>query len=298
MANSDLYSVISNTPIHEDEIVNPYNEYNKLITAKDIKKLFAKFNIDIEPININEYITALTHKSYIKKEYYDLHQIHQYKLPNIIDLLDKSNEILEFFGDTVIKSIIAGYLYIRYPYCDEGFMTTLKANIEDRDSLAIFAKKLGLDEFMIISKQIEQKDGRNSKKLLEDCFEAFMGALMLDVGYEICKNFLYILLETEVDYSDLLYKDKNYKGRLNVFYNEMSWPKIQYVPLGVETINNSKLFIMGVVGANGDVIAQGKAKSKKEAEKIASMMALYKFNVITEDQMILPNSTDKNDIND
>ena len=134
----------------------------------------------------------------------------------------------------------------------------LKANIEDRDSLAIFAKKLGLDEYMIISKQIELKDGRNSKKLLEDCFESFVGALFLDCGFEPCRQFMWILLETEIDYADLLYKDKNYKGQLNNFYTQNNWATPQYVHMNTEVINGNKLFIMGVKDVNDAVIRYGK----------------------------------------
>lgn len=282
----DIYKTISKTALYEDDFVNPYNEKNKLITEQNIIDMFAKFDIKINPVQISEYIKALTHKSYIKKEYYNLNKTNSSKPDNTLELLDHSNERLEFLGDTVIKSVIAGYLYLRYSNEDEGFMTSLKANIEDRDSLAIFAKKLGLDEYMIISKQIELKDGRNSKKLLEDCFESFVGALYLDCGFEPCKQFMMILLETEIDYSELLYKDKNYKGQLNNFYTQNNWMTPQYVHINTEHINGAKIFVMGVKDVNGNIIAQGKAKSKKSAEKIASMLALKQFGLINEDQMV------------
>jgi ribonuclease-3 len=139
---------------------------------------------------------------------------------------------------------------------------------------------------MIISKQIEMKDGRNSKKLLEDCFEAFIGALYLDCGYEPCRQFIWILLETEIDYADLLYKDKNYKGQLNNCYTQNNWPTPEYVLINTEIINGSKMFVMGVNDANGNIFAQGKAKSKKSAQKIASMFALKKLGIINENQMV------------
>jgi ribonuclease-3 len=281
----DLYETINSTTLQDDEYINPYNEKNKLITLEDIKRIFSKFDIEIDPIRIELYIEALTHKSYIKKEYYDLHK-NDSKPSNALPLFDNSYERLEFVGDTVIKSIVASYLFVRYQDQDEGFMTALKASIEDRDSLAIFGKKFTLGEYAIISKQTEQKDGRNSKKLLEDCFEAFIGALFLDVGFEVCRRAIWILLETEIDYSELLYKDKNYKGQLNNFYTQNNWPTPKYKSMAMETINGIKMFIEGVEDFNGNVIAQGKAKSKKEAQKIASMLALKQFGVINEDQMI------------
>ena len=281
----------SPTQTSNDEFIDPYNDYNKLITVKDIKYMFKKFDLDIEPININYYINALTHKSYIKKEYYDMHinqmisNIKQ-KPINTIELLELSNERLEFLGDTVIKCIVSGYLFIRYGYEDEGFMTRLKTKIENRQSLARFAKKLGIDEFMIISKQIEDNNGRSSDKLLEDCFEAFLGALYLDVGFEICRNFMYIILETEIEYSELLYKDTNYKDQLLRFYHQNKWSHPQYIEVEKEGPTNKRLYVMGVKDQIGNIVANAKATSKQKAEQLASMYALYYFKVINEDQMI------------
>jgi dsRNA-specific ribonuclease len=281
---------------NNDQFIDPYNDYNKLITLYDIKIMFKKFDIDVNPVNINYYINALTHKSYIKKEYYDIH-INQmtvnmkFKSKNTLELLDNSNERLEFLGDTVIKCVVSGYLFLRYQYEDEGFMTRLKTKIEDRKSLAIFAKKLGLDEYMIISKQIEDNNGRNSEKLLEDCFESFVGALYLDVGFEVCRQFMYIILETEIEYSELLYKDTNYKDQLLRFYHQNKWSYPRYVKINDENneinCNNQKiLFTMGVKDHNGNIVAKAKASSKREAEQLASMYALYYFKVINEDQLV------------
>ena len=277
--------------LNNDEFIDPYNDCNKFITKENIKKMFHKFDLDVEPQNINYYINALTHKSYIKKEYYDIHMNQlisniKTKSNNTMDLLEQSNERLEFLGDTVIKCIVSGYLFLRYQYEDEGFMTRLKTKIENRQSLAKFAKKLGIDEFMIISKQIEDNNGRSSEKLLEDCFEAFSGALYLDLGFEVCRNFMYIILETEIEYSEILYKDTNYKDQLLRFYHQNKWSYPQYIQIGSEGLPNKRLFIMGVKDQNGEIIAQAKAPSKQKAEQYASMIALYHYKVINEDQLI------------
>jgi dsRNA-specific ribonuclease len=285
----EYYDKYINSSINSsEEFIDPYNEFNKLITLNDIKIIFEKFDMIVEPKNINLYINALTHKSYIKKEYYDIHinQFLKNKPKNTIDLLDYSNERGEFLGDTIIKCVIAGYLFNRYQYEDEGFMTRLKTKIENRQTLAIFAKILGIDEFMIISKQIEDNNGRNSEKLLEDCFESFVGALYLDVGFEVCKNFIYIILETEIDYAEILYKDTNYKDKILRFYHQNKWSYPQYVQINTEESSNKKLFVMGVKDQHNEIIAQAKAQSKQKAEQLASMLALYHFNIINEDQMI------------
>lgn len=274
-----------------DEFIDPYNDLNKFITKDDIKNMFKRFDLDVDPSNINYYINALTHKSYIKKEYYDIHMNQlisniKIKSNNTMDLLENSNERLEFLGDTVIKCVISGYLFLRYQYEDEGFMTRLKTKIENRQSLARFAKILGINEFMIISKQIEDNNGRDSEKLLEDCFESFVGALYLDLGFDICRKFMYIILETEIEYSELLYKDTNYKDQLLRFYHQNKWSSPTYTQINSEGLPNKRLFVMGVKDHNGQIFAQAKAQSKQQAEQLASMIALYQYKVINEDQMI------------
>lgn len=287
--DNNLYNVISSKSMSTDEIIDPYNILNKLITKEDLKRMFKKFNLEIEPENINLYIKSLTHKSYIKKEYYDscLDQSSRSKTTDTLELLDESNETLEFLGDTVIKCVVSGYLYLRYHKREnEGFMTRLKTKIENRESLAKFAKILGIDEYMIISKQIEDNNGRNSDKLLEDSFESFVGALYLDIGFEVCRKFMYIILETEIDYAEILYKDTNYKDQLLKFFHQNKWSYPQYVQLEVEGPPHKRIFIIGVKDYRDEIIAKAKAYSKQKAEQYASMIALYNYKVINEDQLI------------
>jgi len=290
MDNNDIYKMVSNKSMSDADYINPYNSINKLITQEDIKNMFKKFGIVVNAKDIDLYITALTHKSYIKKEYYDMHinvSKESMKSSDTLELLDESNETFEFFGDTVIKNAVSGYLLLRYRKREfEGFMTRLKTKIENRESLAIFAIKLGLPEYMIISKQIEDNDGRNSDKLLEDCFESFMGALCLDVGFEPCRQFMFVLLETEVDYAEILYKDTNYKDQLLKFYHQNKWSYPQYVSLGTEGPPHKRIFIIGVNDYRNVTIAQAKAYSKQKAEQLASMIALYNYDVINDDQLI------------
>jgi len=275
---------------NNNENINPHNDKNKLITIDDIVNIFNKFELNIKPINIDYYITALTHRSYIKNEYYNhlnMKVIYNETLKkNTLELLNESNERLEFLGDTVIKCIISNYLFIRYPYENEGFMTILKTKIENRHTLAIFAKKIDITDFIIISKQVEDIGGRFSDKILEDCFESFIGAMYLDIGFDVCRKLLYIILETEIEYSDLLYKDTNYKDQLLRYFHQNKWSYPQYSLLNIEVISGKKYFNMGVKDNNGIIIASSKALSKQKAEQHASMLVLYKYKVINEDQMV------------
>ena len=274
-----------------EELIIPYNVCNVLISKEDIYELFIKFDIIVNIKSIDRYIEALTHKSYIKSEYTMYHSIDIKKIKsniknNIIELRDKSSERLEHYGDTVIKNIIAKYLFLRYKNEDEGFLTRIKTKIENKKSLAQFARILGIQKYLIISQQIELNNGRDSNKLLEDAFEAFLGALELDVGYDICEKFLFKLLESEIDYADLLYKDTNFKDKLLRFFHQNSWSNPIYQDKDNYSINNKKYFIVDVKNNIGDIIGTGIQLSKKKAEQQAAMLALVKYNQLYPDQIV------------
>ena len=209
------------------------------------------------------------------------------KMKDVMELRKESNERLEFLGDTVIKTIIAEYLYERYPKEDEGFMTRLKTKIENRESLARFAKKLRLDEFIIISAQNEQSNiGRANNKILEDAFESFIAALYKDSGFLTCRKLIRNILENLVDYAEILYNDDNYKDQLQRYYHKIKWehPKFRLIKEEVLS-NNKKLFTIGLLDNNNHIIITASDNSKKKAEQKASKLALFKFGQLMEDQM-------------
>jgi dsRNA-specific ribonuclease len=282
---------------HEDvETVSiPFNENNILIKNEDVTKLFKKFKIDISVKKIELYQKALTHKSYIKREYYGLYKDildEAYKLypKGTLHLQDASNERFEFLGDTVIKLICADYLFDRFSEDtdDEGFLSRLKMKIENREALCVFAKILGIDKYMIISNQVEALQGRDSDKLLEDVFESFMGALYKDQGFEVCYKFLRILLDSVPDYSELIYKDTNFKNQIMIFYHKNKWNAPKYVELEqfIDRKTNKKMFKEGILDFTGKVLCYGTATTKKEAQQISAMNALIKFNLLNEDQIV------------
>ena len=282
---------------HEDvETVSiPFNENNILIKNEDVTKLFKKFKIDISVKKIELYQKALTHKSYIKREYYGLYKDildEAYKLypKGTLHLQDASNERFEFLGDTVIKLICADYLFDRFneDTDDEGFLSRLKMKIENREALCVFAKILGIDKYMIISNQVEALQGRDSDKLLEDVFESFMGALYKDQGFEVCYKFMRILLETIPDYSELIYKDTNFKNQIMIFYHKNKWnaPKYVEVEQFIDKKTGKKMFKEGILDFTGKILCTGVATTKKEAQQISAMNALIKFNLLNDDQIV------------
>jgi len=288
---------MNNLEEHEDveNVSIPFNENNILIKADDVERLFKKFNINIKVKNIELYRKALTHKSYIKREYYGLYKDildEAYKLypKTTLELQDASNERFEFLGDTVIKLICADYLFDRYneDTDDEGFLSRLKMKIENREALCVFAKILGIDKYMIISNQVETLQGRDSDKLLEDVFESFLGALFKDQGFDVCYKCMRILLESVPDYSELIYKDTNFKNQIMIFYHKNKWnaPKYIEVEQYIDKKTSKKMFKEGILDYTGKILCTGIATTKKEAQQIAAMHALVKFNLLNEDQIV------------
>jgi ribonuclease-3 len=274
-------------------VIIPYNIKNILITENDILKLLYNYdnNLNFKINNIELYRDALTHKSYITSEYTMYHStnLKQIKLKNykdVIELRDNSSETLEFYGDSVIKKIVSKYLLTRFPYADEGFLTRIKTKIENRKSLALFARIFGLQKYLIISQQNELKNGRESNKLLEDAFEAFIGALDFDIGYNICEKILFKLLEEEIDYSEIIYKDNNFKDILLRYFHQNNWSHPKYEDAGTYTYNNNKLFIVNVKKFNNEIIATAEESSKKQAQQKASMFALIRYNQLKPDQIV------------
>jgi len=99
--------------------------------------------------DVKYYQTALTNRSYVRSEYnlIDPDVLKNSRTNNTLELFDESNERLEFLGDTIIKCVVSEYLFRRFYEEDEGFLTRIKTKIEDKDSLARYAKRLGLDHY-------------------------------------------------------------------------------------------------------------------------------------------------------
>jgi len=290
--------ILKNSDGTEEIIHIPYNINNFLIEEKDVINILNKYGVNIDNINHINYIRqAFTHKSYCKKDIFtkDILDASKRELgypSKLIELQDASYERLEFFGDRVLKLIVSMYLFHRYPKQDEGFMTRLQTKIEDKKNLAVMSKDMGLGKFFIISKQIDNMNGRNLDKMHEDIFEAFIGSLFLSNGFEPCLYLIINLLETLIDYSDKLYCDNNYKDRLLRYHHENKWTFPTYISISQEGLPHKRKYIMGVESHNANkndsiskrCIGFGIGNTKKEGEQAASKMALIKYGLLKEDQ--------------
>jgi ribonuclease-3 len=290
----------------------PYNENNILIESEDVERLLSNFGIKIKVNNIEIFREAMSHYSYVNQKYYTKFSKEMNEMKKnrntLVELRDVSSERLEFVGDGTIKDILCSYLYLRYkmnPKGDEGFMTYLKTKIEDKSTFSRFAKELGLDTYILISKQTELIKGRNSDKILEDAFEAFLGALKLDQGQDVCKKLIEYFLENSVDYASLIYQNENYKDQLMQLFHSNKWVSPIYWEvscksssgvIGNKTNNMQKIYTMGVLDPMTSlddkgrpteiiIIAEGEGTSKQKAEQQAALNALIKFKQIKEDQI-------------
>ena len=229
-----------------------------MIKESDIIFILEKYNVKIEKINnINIYSEAFNHPSKQQE--------------------NNDYERLEFLGDVVFKLILSNYLYERYEDANEGFLTKLKIKIENKKSLSNLNKILGINKHLIMSENLNMNDGKNNNKILEDSFESFIGALYIDLDFEICKKFVYALLNSEINFANLIYYDDNYKDQILRYYHEQKWNSPKYKLLESE----NKMFVIAILDNDGNEFEYGKGKTKKYAEQMASKNALLKLNVIS-----------------
>ena len=197
---------------------------------------------------------------------------------NIVDLQQRTYQIKEFLGDIILKAIISEYIVTRYndpTLHAEGFLTPLKSCLEDTAAFSKYARILGLGTFMLISRPIEENNGRDSEKLLEDIFEAFMGALFLDQGFEITRKLMWNFLETEVDYAEILSNNRNYMERIQTFYHNNKWSHPEYYTIDEKKINGKNYYTVCALTFDGQHITEtvntmtNKGKAKMEAARLA-----------------------------
>jgi ribonuclease-3 len=182
-----------------------------------------------------------------------------------------SNERLEFLGDAILGSVIAELLFKLYPYKDEGFLTEMRSKIVSRANLNQLAKRLGLDEHI----EYDNKSiGYTSKQgaLLGDTFEAMIGAVYMDKGYNFTRNFLLNrIIKPHVDIHTLEQTETNFKSKL-IEWCQRHGKDITFEIVPNEEGENTKLFTVQV-NVDGENCATGRDYNKKNAEKLAAEKA-------------------------
>ena len=257
---------------------DPYNSRNCLIQASDVLNVMKSLRLSCKIRDISLYQKAFVHKSYTCLRDYE-----EYERPeDCLSLFEESYETMEFLGDSLLGSVISSYLYERYVRnfgVDEGFLTKLKIRLVCGEQLGYLSERMGFAEFMIISKHIDDNcEGRQNIHILEDTYEAFLGALYLDTGdMDLVKQFILRSIEEHVDFVELISKDNNYKDQILRYFQHNFKVHPTYICEKNEDTNTFECQILKDI----ELIESGTGTTKKKAEQDASRKALLHFHVIS-----------------
>jgi ribonuclease-3 len=226
----------------------------------DLKELTKQLNVEFKDIKFLK--TALTHRSY-------LNEVKEDGLEH--------NERLEFLGDAVLELIISEYLYSQFPDKPEGDLTSFRAATVRTESLANVSKSLGVGQFLIMSKGEEATGGREKDYLLANAFEAILGAIYLDQGYEVAKTFVAERLIPQIKNIVKYRLDIDSKTK----FQEQAQSTFKRTPIykvvGSDGPDHDKTFTMAVYIDNEE-FGRGTGHSKQKAEEMAAEKGLEKIN--------------------
>ena len=211
----------------------------------------------------------------LKLKLYDLAFIH--KSASSADLMGQpiNNERLEYLGDAVLGAIVAEYLYNRYPHKDEGFLTQMRSRIVNRSFLTQLTFKLGLNHFVTSN----TNSVNESSHIFGDVFEAFIGAIYLDNGYQGVKDFLIKkVLSIHVDLHELEKNDNNFKSQL-IEWGQKNKREVEFDTRENTDTGNNKLPFISIIRIDGQIVGKGEGYSKKEAQQNSACKALINLDI-------------------
>jgi len=216
-------------------------------------------SLGLEFKNRNLLIEAFCHRSYLNEH-------PDFPLPH--------NERLEFLGDAVLELIVTEYLYKKYPEKSEGELTNWRAALVNAKILGEVARELGFNDFLLLSKGEEKETGKARLYILANTFEALIGAIYLDQGYEVAKNFVEKNL-IEKKLPEIIEKGlfKDPKTRFQEEAQERVKITPTYKVLEEWGPDHAKHFVVGVF-LGDELVAKGEGTSKQEAEEEAAKNAL------------------------
>ena len=206
----------------------------------------------------NVLLTAITHRSYLN-EHKEATWDH--------------NERLEFLGDAVLELVVTDYLFTEYPDKPEGELTAIRAALVNTVSLSAAAEKLGVNQFLLMSKGEAKDVGRARQYILANVFEACIGAIYIDQGYDMSKQFIAERLfpKTEEIVRKKLWQDA--KSRFQELSQEHASVTPTYETVAQTGPDHDRVFTVGVF-LKKEKIAEGIGRSKQEAEQVAAQRAI------------------------
>lgn len=225
---------------------------------RDLAKSFAQIT-GKTPVNLALYRQAVCHSSVAKK--------------NAGGIKD-SYERLEYLGDAILGMVVAEFLFQKFPYKEEGFLTELRARIVSREALNQLCQKIGLAPLV----RYGRHNGPKHKSVYGDVMEALVGALYLDHGFDCAKKFIVQrLVQPHYDFDELLSTTYNHKSKI-IEWSQKEGKDVDFELLE-ERGETSKQFIVQVV-VDGEPITKGFGFNKKKAEQDAARKSLEKLEII------------------
>ena len=210
---------------------------------------------NISPDNVYLYTLALTHTSFAKQN---------------VSGKQETNERLEFLGDSILGAVVAEFLFKKFPYKDEGFLTEIRSRIVNRESLNTIALRIGLDTLV----KIDQNNyNARYKSINGNALEALVGAIYLDKGYKTTKKFILDkLIKPHFDLPTLVSTTVNFKSKL------IEWAQSQNKSIRFDIVqqkqSGSTTEFTSEVTLDDKPVTSGTGFSKKKAEQAAAQKAL------------------------
>ncbi len=213
--------------------------------------------IGIKPKDSSYFIKAFTHRSYLEKTKEQI----------------KSNERLEFLGDSVLGKIIAEYLFHKYPNENEGYLTKVRSYLVNKESLEEVGYHLNLDQYIFLNDKYLSNDKRKLGNIVADTVEAFIAAIYLDMGEAKVTAFIKKNIVVYLTNQGFLDYDKNFKGQLLEYSHAHKLPTPHYVVLAQVGPQHNKTFKVKVT-LGDQYFGIGEGSNKKSAEQVAAQNAL------------------------
>lgn len=195
--------------------------------------------------------------------------------------LVRSNERMEFLGDSVLSLAVNDYLYHRYPDKSEGELTKMKSVVVSKQVLAHLAKKINLGDFVLVSDNAQRAGVSTMDSVLSDTLEAVFGAVFIDGGFEAARRSVLKVLPDNLN--EVVYKEEsiNYKSLLQEYIQALHKVPPRYRVQSTTGPDHDKEFVVEVV-VKGNILGQGAGKTKKIAEQEAAREAYRRLtNAIT-----------------
>lgn len=279
----------------DDLVFNPYNPLNVEVKEGDIKRLLSQYGLPPLIHTFELYKRVFIHRSYTKRPHLENIKQNITIMPKPVDCMPlhtKSNERLEFLGDGVLELVTKYYLYRRFPKENEGFMTEKKIALVKNEAIGKLALEMGLHKWYIISKHAEEKKIRHNLKKLGCLFEAFIGALFLDMnkikvkdqddwfstifvtgpGFQMVQKFIENIFEKHINWVELIQQDNNFKNLLQVKLQKEFKNTPEYIEIGYDAEEG---YHMGVYLCLGALLHEVDIKKAVPYHNLGSYEAIH-----------------------